>query len=43
MAMSRPGSPYGDNGAIDANGDNGDSMATMVIQWQSIGDQWQQW
>ena len=40
MAMSWPGLPYCDNGA---NGDNGDSMATMVIQWRSfvsIGRQW---
>jgi len=40
MAMPRPGSPYGDNGA---NGDIGDSMAAMVIHWRPIGGQWRQW
>ena len=46
MAMSRPGSPYGDNGdngtiyTIDTYGDSGDSM---VMHWRSIGEPWWQW
>ena len=50
--MLCPGSPskgrgtIGDSGANGDNGNNGangDSVATMMIPWQSIGDQWRQW